>query len=182
MDLIEELNRIKIANSLMNKDSEVLGIRPFNTGELIQTPLNKQTSPEISTGRKFTLDFKIKAILPGLSIIIMLALGYSLFAIVTHTDSNTKPTRLSEIKARNIPKAARALVISSGDFKNLETAEKYKDRLAKKLGIEMKVLKDHNRYTVQIGPSYSNKEDAIVVFDELSRYSVKDLSLRLDRV
>jgi hypothetical protein len=72
----------------------------------------------------------------------------------------------------------RELVVCSGVFNNINDANQYKSDLSERLGVPLKVLKDGSVYTVQIGPSYKNRDDAIIVFDELSRYSVSNLLLR----
>ena len=194
MELIEELNRIKLANSIINQDSAKLGIRPITIGELLehaqpiqqkaeyhQEPINiEKEAPAPQT--KIQIKHYFKAALPGLVLITVLIVGYALFAFFTNHEGNNV-SRLSKVKATTAAATStRAMVITSGNFQNATTAERYRLRLARKLGVELKVIKDGNQFTVQIGPSYKNKEDAIVVFDELSRYSVNDLSLRLDRV
>ena len=59
------------------------------------------------------------------------------------------------------------------------SAETYKKALNDKLGVPLKVVKHENSFSVQIGPAYANHDDALLVFDELSRYSVKNLSIKI---
>ena len=70
------------------------------------------------------------------------------------------------------------MVITSGAFKTLAEAEKFRDELSEKLGVPLEILHDSKYFTVQIGPSYENHADAMVVYDELSRYSIGNLALR----
>ncbi|MDA1021025.1 MAG: hypothetical protein O2962_05700 [Cyanobacteria bacterium] len=193
MELIEELNRIKLANRIINQDSAKLGIRPITIGELLEhaEPIQQKTEykpepREIKTEApnpqaKIQIRHYLKAALPGLVLITVLIVGYALFAFLTNHETN-KVTKLTKATTATAATTTRGLVITSGNFQNATTAERYRLRLARKLGVDLKVIKDGSQFTVQIGPNYKNKEDAIVVFDELSRYSVNDLSLRLDRV
>lgn len=192
VELIEELNRIKLANSIINQDSDKLGIRPITIGELLEhaEPIEQESKYQqepIKTEKeaarpqnKIQIKHYLKAALPGLVLITLLIVGYALFSFFTNHEGG-KVSSLNKTKTTTAAASTRGLVITSASFQNATTAERYRLRLARKLGVELKVIKDGSQFTVQIGPSYKNKEDAIVVFDELSRYSVKDLSLRLDR-
>lgn len=186
MDLVQELNRIKLANDIINKDSARLGLRPMQASSIkvvpitksqtakieeTVTPIKEKTTEQKSDSSKLTI---------VVTIIASVILAYGLFYFISHQES--KPSRLSARKIETAHKNQPELVISSGNFASADEAKKYMDRLSRKLGVELKILKNGSQYSVQIGPSYANKEDAIVVFDELSRYSVRDLSLRLDRV
>lgn len=186
MDLVQELNRIKAANDIINKDSERLGLRTMQSAQIKVAPVPKaqpslvEESLAQPLAEPETRDFKINLgqmmIVAG--IVVSIIFAYALFYFVKNQDS--KPSRLSARKFERARKNQPELVISSGNFGNADEAKKYMDRLSRKLGVELKILKNGSQYSIQIGPSYPSKEDAIVVFDELSRYSVRDLSLKLD--
>jgi hypothetical protein len=162
---------------LMNQSSGELGIRPIVIGDLIKDPYQQRSKKRLPE-----FNFNFRGLASGLIIICLISLAYALFFFFSNLQTNKLSNQLGKSNFKTITKSTRALVITSGSFPNLAIAKKYQEELSKKLGVELKILKDDNRYTIQIGPSFSNKEDAIVVFDELSRYSVKDLSLRLDRM
>jgi len=84
----------------------------------------------------------------------------------------------SKVLADQQSLAPTGLKICSGNFKTHKEAEKYRRVLSERLGVPLQTIKDGISYTVQIGPEYENHSDALVVFEELSRYAVVNLSLR----
>ena len=76
-------------------------------------------------------------------------------------------------------KGQKNLVICSGNFKSKQQALDYKKSLAARLGVPLQVIDNEGSYSVQIGPAYGKHADALLVFDELSRYSVKNLSIKV---
>ena len=92
VELIEELNRIKLANSIINQDSAKLGIRPITIGELLEHAEPIQQEPEYqqepiqaekkapAPQNKIQIKHYLKAALPGLVLITLLIVGYALFS------------------------------------------------------------------------------------------------------
>jgi hypothetical protein len=113
--------------------------------------------------------------------------GYEVFLIFTFKPVSTAPDinkKLDETKLQELTKTVnsnepRSLIITSGNFLKKSAAESYKKALNSKLGVPLKIVADENTFSVQIGPAYANHEDALLVFDELSRYSVKKLSIKV---
>ena len=72
----------------------------------------------------------------------------------------------------------KSLIITTGSFDDETSADLFKNDLSERLGVPLKTIKDKNKFIIQIGPSYENHDDAFLVFDELSQYSIGKLSVR----
>lgn len=195
----DEINKLKLANSIINRGTRKLGVRPLNLGyfenpyrtkakqstthNLVPRPninelaaklkREQELNEELKKPAKFqTAFYSMLAVVLVFSMIFV----FNPVDIIAGFDKNAKPkpTPLSTIESSS----GRDLVICSGVFKSEKEANNYKKTLSERLGVPLKVLKDGSSYTLQVGPSYKNHEDALIVFDELSRYSVGNLSLR----
>jgi hypothetical protein len=198
----EEINKLKLANTILNRSTKRLGIRPLNVGEF-QNPyvaekrqrptykyLGKRNIGEIAAKLKKEQETNINfkkttkmqtAIYSVLTIVVVffLVFVFNPAEIIASFSVNSRPNPQLLVKTDNdVSDKARELVVCSGVFNNINDANKYKSDLSERLGVPLKVLKDGSIYTVQIGPAYKSHEDAVIVFDELSRYSVSNLSLR----
>ena len=101
MDLVQELNRIKAANDIINKDSERLGLRTMQSAQIKVAPVPKaqpslvEESLAQPLAEPETRDFKINLgqmmIVAG--IVVSIIFAYALFYFVKNQDSN--PSRLS---------------------------------------------------------------------------------------
>jgi hypothetical protein len=95
------------------------------------------------------------------------------------TQTNFEETKLQELTKTVNSKEPRSLIITSGSFLNESEADSYQKALKDRLGVPLKLVKDGQTFSIQIGPAYANHNDALLVFDELSRYSVKNLSIKV---
>ncbi len=191
MNTIEELNQIKIANMIINRGSRRLGIKPVYVGSLINTKTNKHPNDELKviaqklSQEKFlkrsTKKFKLKNLRVVFYALLAVAVIYALVFVFKPAAVNSGTvieTQSSTDESNAIFKKGDSMVITSGNFKTLAEAEEFKAELSEKLGVPLQILHDSKYFTVQIGPSYENHADAMIVFDELSRYSIRDLALK----
>ncbi len=121
-------------------------------------------------------------ILAGIIFIISSELRESLFKT---EELKEEVTYAKPVKRKNMVQVIsvndRPYIISSGSYKTREEAKSAKNELAKIAGtsLRLKFLKDY--YTVQIGPAYKEFDNAVLVYKELSKYPIKDLSIRTQR-
>ncbi len=194
MNTVEELNQIKIANMIINRSSQRLGVKPVYVGSLINTQPKKKPIDELKVvAQKLSQEkflkrkakkFKLKNLRVIFYALVAVAIIYALVFVFrpAQVNSGIQPESQSNIKldesSTGIFKKTGGMVITSGSFKTLAEAESFKDKLSEKLGVPLEILHDAKYFTVQIGPSYENHADAMIVFDELSRYSIGGLALR----
>lgn len=95
------------------------------------------------------------------------------------TKANFEETKLQELTKTVSSTEPRSLIITSGSFVKEDSAINYQKSLKSKLGVPLKLVKDGSTFSIQIGPAYANHDDALLVFDELSRYSVENLSIKV---
>jgi len=198
----DEINKLKLANTIINRGTRKLGVRPLNIGEFENPYTNsnrkrpitdykaKRNINELASKLKREQEINERLKKPAnfqtalYSMLAIVTVFFMIFVfnpadIIAGFNSGAKPNpELLSMTAANKNANNRDLVICSGVFKSINEANKYKNELSERLGVPLKVLKDGSAYTLQVGPSYKSHEDAIVVFDELSRYSVGNLSLR----
>ena len=195
MNTIDELNRIKIANLIINRSSQRLGIKPVYVGSLIDTKVKAKPADDLKIiaqklsqekfekrkSKRFSLkSFKLRNLQVPFFIFLGVAIVYSLVFVFKPATVQSETQSSTEEESTSIFKSDRSnsVVITSGAFKTLAEAEELRDTLSEKLGVPLEILHDSKYFTVQIGPSYEDHADAMLVFDELSRYSIKNLSLR----
>lgn len=156
----------------------------FDAEELNAEPLFA-SSHKNSKAEEFkvqtSLPFSKAAIYTACAIIAAVFLIFTFKPVSTAPDINKKldETKLQELTKTVNSNEPRSLIITSGNFLKKSAAESYKKALNSKLGVPLKIVADENTFSVQIGPAYANHEDALLVFDELSRYSVKKLSIKI---
>ena len=73
----------------------------------------------------------------------------------------------------------REVIIASGSFRTRYEAEKAFKELSKLAGKSLKIVKANGYYTIQFGPEYKDYDDAMLVFKELVKYQIKDLSIKV---
>lgn len=213
MSTLEDLNRIKKANDILNKGFQRVGAKPIYLDPSLEEP-NKN-----SNNSKFEFDFKPQIELLNqvsaklkkekeqkaginsatktnklFSLLVIVAtatliyLGFYVYTpqkIINQIKNLTNkivtmpPSTKDEELIDNLAPGEKIFIISSGIFQNTGEANKYKNELSQKLGIPLKVVKTDSFYTIQIGPNYQEQEDVLVVFDELARYDIKNLSVRM---
>lgn len=156
----------------------------FDAEELNAEPLfaSSQKNPKTEEFKVQTsLPFSKAAIYTACTIIAAVFLIFTFKPVSTAPDINKKldETKLQELTKTVNSNEPRSLIITSGNFLKKSAAESYKKALNSKLGVPLKIVAEDNTFSVQIGPAYANHEDALLVFDELSRYSVKKLSIKV---
>lgn len=155
VDLDNSINNIKIANDILSR----------GTGRISLGQLNSSKAP--------VKDAKVR-IWPVLLVFISVVSLYVYFF-------NSSPFSSKALRPQSaLANPGGSLLITSGHFISEKEARDYKAELKSRVGIDLKLLKIGDIYTVQVGPSYPTHEDALLVFDELSRYAVADLSLRFE--
>lgn len=193
MITVEELQKLKLANTIIDRGSRKLGVRPlyasavalkrFKSDTLVANKKLNQVASRLSLEKK-SLGTRVKSLKKNQVLNVFIAcvsvtVLYFGFLVFNPGVSNDKVEKVSQsIIDESVVDQNRALIITTGDFKSEASAEKLKNDLSERLGVPLQIIKDHGKYTVQIGPSYQSKEDALLVFDELSQYSIGKLSLR----
>ncbi len=72
----------------------------------------------------------------------------------------------------------RSLAICTGLYSKRSEAQAHKEAVERITGDTVRIIKTGKSYTLQIGESYKRPEDAYLVFDELLKYPLKDLSIQ----
>ena len=80
--------------------------------------------------------------------------------------------------------ANKPVLIAAGTYSSLDEAIEAKRKLAKLTGDALKIIKSKKArtYSIQIGPRYTDYEDTMIVFEELVKYRIEDLSVRFVEV
>jgi biopolymer transport protein ExbD len=120
------------------------------------------------------------SLLKSISIVtlIIFALLTFVFVFKPFANSNSQD-ELPAITKNSNTVLKQKLIITSGNFVSQNSALLYQKNLKERLGVNLKLIKTDEVYTIQIGDAYANHEDALIVFDELSRYSVKNLAIKV---
>ena len=194
---LEELEKLKLANSIIERGNKRLGLRPIyannivlkqkqnstlaRTNKLKRLTLNQVASQlqQEKNLKKSSFDYKNPKLVYNMSAIlgtfILLYFGFLLF----NPNKSTAHLNKAEILSKEaFSHSKKALVITTGSFNDEGSAERYKEVLSERLGVPLKIINDKNKFIIQIGPSYENHDDAFLVFDELSQYSIGKLSVR----
>lgn len=208
MNTLEDLNRINKANDILNKGFHKLGVKPIYVDpsleqDLKSTKIEYEFKPQIELLNQVTSRLKKEKTSASkkrsrsnnlsilLGVIIATILIYICFYVynpqtiieklqnVITTPNSIKEKDVEPESISQTGSAGKSFVITSGIFKKLNQANKYRDELAIRLGVPLKVIKAENFYTIQIGPNYKEHEDVLMVFDELARYSIKNLSIKM---
>jgi hypothetical protein len=194
---LEELEKLRLANSIIERGNRKLGLRPIyannialkekvnstriKTSRLKKISLNQVASqlqqeklikqkPLTNNSKKYFLN--ISALV---SVCVLIYFGFLMF----NPNKSTAQLNKAEILSKEaFAHSDKALIITTGSFDDENSAESYKQNLSERLGVPLKILKDKNKFLIQIGPSYENHDDAFLVFDELSQYSIGKLSVR----
>ncbi len=204
----EDLERIKQANSIINRASRRLGFRPLyinSSNHITAKPKNrlgeiaKQLKKTATNFPKnpppLTQKISLKESKPNkqgislgsavTSIIALLIVFVIVFSVNPVDISKEIIDKFQQKKEAIIPVQAQSntafdsgLIITSGIYAKKSVAQKKLKELKDRLGVPLKLVQVDDFFTIQIGPSYDKHEDALLVFDELSRYSVGSLSIR----
>lgn len=208
MNTLEDLNRINKANDILNKGFHKLGVKPIYVDPSLQeeakpSKIEDEFKPQIELLNQVTSKLKKEKTNIGkknsksknlsvmTSIVIAAVLIYVCFYVynpqtilekvqnVITTPNLIKDPEANENLVPEQNSGEKTFVITSGIFKKQNQANKYRDELAIRLGVPLKVIKTDSFYTIQIGPNYKEHEDVLMVFDELARYSIKNLSIKM---
>jgi hypothetical protein len=194
---LEELEKLRIANSIIERGNKRLGLRPIyannislktkqnstiqRTNKLKRLALNEVASQlkQEKLLKQNGLFYKPKKFFYNMSAVlgafILIYFGFLLF----NPNKSTAQLNKAEIISREaFLQSDKPLVITTGSFDDFASAEKHKQTLSERLGVPLKIINDKNKFIIQIGPSYENHDDAFLVFDELSQYSIGKLSVR----
>lgn len=203
MNTFDDLNRIKLANTILNRSSNRLGVRPLYIGEMLEAERksrnvdmkivaaklsqekflrNNKTNllKSISNFARKLMPRKPLSMLLSISVIVALYLLIFVFN-ATEPKASTKSEILTQSSKQSdfiFDNSTKPMIITSRILKNLDEAKRYQEELSKRLDMDLKILHDGNYYTIQIGPSYKNRDDAMLVYDEISRFSIPGLALR----
>jgi hypothetical protein len=158
----------------------------FDAAELDSEPLF-ETAAKAKAGyqeiksRPSDFNFSKTVLYTACGVIAAVFLIFTFKPVSTATDQNQsfEQTKLQELTQVVDSKLPRSLIITSGNFSKKASAQTYKKSLKEKLGVDLQVVEHNKTFSVQIGPAYANHDDALMVFDELSRYSVENLSIKI---
>ena len=149
-------------------DAETLNSRP-----LFETYPQQNQSSNVSFSK--TLLYTSCAVIAS----IYLIFTFKPVSTASDTNKSVEQTKLQKLTKTVSSTEARSLIITSGNFLTKANAESYLSALKAKLGVPLELVKNDKTYSIQIGPAYANHDDALLVFDELSRYSVEELSIKI---
>lgn len=157
----------------------------FDADELDSEPLfetaARYKNTESYTKSQLPLSFSKTVMYTACAVIAAVYLIFTFKPVSTAPvqQASFEETKLQELTKTVNSKEPRSLIITSGSFLNESEANSYQKALKDKLGVPLKLVKDGQTFSIQIGPAYANHDDALLVFDELSRYSVKNLSIKV---
>jgi len=184
-DLDEDLYQDDYYEEEYSEDLERAQYQPnhfFDAAQLNSKPLFESYPAAVAPQQTNTLPFAKTVMLTSFAVIISVYFIFAFKPVSTATES--KQATQEETKIQKLTKVVnstepRSLIITSGDFGAKSEAEAYQEDLKAKLGVPLKLVKRGASYSVQIGPAYADHDDALIVFDELSRYSVENLSIKI---
>jgi biopolymer transport protein ExbD len=159
-------------------EDEDVGIAYQNTTEADQESyFDAQRLSSRPLFQKQESDFSL---LKSISIVSLIIFALLTFVFVFKPFANSKPQdELTAITKNSNTVLKQKLIITSGNFVSQNSALLYQKNLKERLGVNLKLIKTDEVYSIQIGDAYANHEDALIVFDELSRYSVKNLAIKV---
>jgi hypothetical protein len=179
-----ELKRLSEANKIINRSSKRLGIKPLMINDLKEELKNTARELRKDFVRESKNKSKNSSSNKASFFLIVFLLGLFLFGFYffqsrssTDFDKTKLQDPLSKVQANFNFEKDSELLITKGMYKNRIDAEKSKRYLERRIGGELKVINTGNYFTVQLGPNYKNPEDAFIVFDELTKYGLKELSI-----
>jgi hypothetical protein len=195
MTTAQELQRLAKANEIINRSHKRLGIKPLFISDLKAIAEDMKTEPAQGpvslVPEKMSWIFSDKAILSVAAIFALLSIMLVISSldqessgnVATFFRDNSGPSLVNIKKKASLagvlsPKD-KSVIISKGTYNDIKDAQEAKSKLFELTGTDIKIIKENNFYTLQIGPEYKNHDDALVVFDELSKYSLADLAIRL---
>ncbi len=135
--------------------------------EAIPEPVLESPSPAISAKPSSAQPWWIL-----FSLALLLTLGFLAYQWWGQSLSRIDPSQTVFISDEK-----RELIITSGIYAKRSEAKQIQEELERITGDQVKILKRANFYTVQIGDSFENTEDAYLFFDELLKYPIKELSI-----
>jgi len=194
---IEELEKLRIANSIIERGNKRLGLRPIYANNISLKQKQNSTLAKTSRLKRLTLNqvatqlqqekklknsslsnapkkffYNMSAVL---GTFILIYFGFLMF----NPNKSTAQLNKAEILSKEaFSHSDKALVITTGSFDDEESAENHLQSLSERLGVPLKIISDKSKFLIQIGPSYEDHDDAFLVFDELSQYSIGKLSVR----
>lgn len=159
-------------------EDEDVGIAYQNTTEADQESyFDAQRLSSRPLFQKQESDFSL---LKSISIVSLIIFALLTFVFVFKPFANSKlQDELTAITKNSNTVLKQKLIITSGNFASQNSALLYQKNLKERLGVNLKLIKTDEVYSIQIGDAYANHEDALIVFDELSRYSVKNLAIKV---
>lgn len=78
----------------------------------------------------------------------------------------------------NNPTKTKPYIITSGVYTSKDLAKEAKRLLADVTDVPLKIKQLDSYFTVQIGSAYKDFDNAVIVYRELSKYSIKDLAIK----
>lgn len=183
----ENLEQIKLANNILNRSSRRLGVKPMLVDQEIKqkpqkitdvTPEIKSVSTKLINESQCMVNSRKQKNSLGLIYVLLALIVIVLFMLILKPMQTNAQGHLTDAIQPIGEIRDRSLIICSGSFVDKNSASKYQRELKDRLGVPLKIIKTDNSFTVQIGPEYPNQDDAMLVFDELSRYSVRNLALK----
>lgn len=73
----------------------------------------------------------------------------------------------------------RPAIITSGTYNTIEEADQAMMFLLDEIGGSLNIVKIKNYYTIQVGPSYKDYNDALMVFRDLLKYPIPDIAIKI---
>ncbi|MCE2928809.1 MAG: SPOR domain-containing protein [Candidatus Caenarcaniphilales bacterium] len=201
---LEELNRLKLANTIINRGVSKIGVRPLYIGKIQQftSPETKQKiekireiadklreekskleiqKPILKTKEqaKRKLNPRAKIVYLVLIFLVSSFAVYQLFFAKPKTvlPAEEQQSQGSIVRSASTDSVTKNFFISSGSYQSEAGAQAAFKELTEMLGVELAVVQMGQTWTVRIGPEYGSQEDAMTVLDELARYGIMDLAI-----
>jgi hypothetical protein len=201
---LEELNRLKLANTIINRGVSKIGVRPLYIGKIQQFPspetkqkiekireiadkLREEKSklelqePILKTREQVKRKLNPRAKLVYL-LLVFLVIAFAIYQLFFAKPQSKLPAADEQAKASIVRSASTGSItknffISSGSYQSQAGAQAAYKELSEMLGVELAVVQMGQTWTVRIGPEYGSQDDAMTVLDELARYGIMDLAV-----
>lgn len=185
---VKEFKLIEDANKLLNKQNSDLGVKPMKVETISKSieEINTPAKPKIKpVEKKDKVNTKAIGRLIIFSVITLIIIAISVFFFKNYQSGNNIEKIIEKATSSKQPfshtkfeRKEKPALITSGVFQIKAEAEIAKKELSKLAGNALKVVKIDDYYTIRIGPRYNNYENALLVFTELQKYPIKDISIK----
>lgn len=167
MQIQEELAQTEERIENFQKEDELLVEK-----EVAASPVTREESKESNLVEIFS---RMGRFLPYVLVFLFLAAIAIFMFYQSWAEKNAFATKRPVYSAEELDKP---VYISAGTYKSRGEASIASKKVARVTGESTRVVQSGKFYTVQIGAGYDDHDDAYLVFEELIKYPLADLSIR----